>query len=172
MRAAYDFNSAFCATYTVQAAAGASGAAAGSSSAQPPLNGPPTAASRRCSFSDCRMPGVTDNLRECPCGSATAAHHHVCSIAAGCEEQMSRCAACLGVQVAEPAAAPIAPIDGGDAAEAEAEDDALEADAAAGWLPLSGGPWVARLMRPSRQPVAHANYRNFCENIGFELYGL
>ena len=36
------------------------------------------------------------------------------------------------------------------------------------WRPLEGGPWVARLMRPSRQPVPHATYRNFYVAIGVD----
>ena len=36
------------------------------------------------------------------------------------------------------------------------------------WQPLEGGPWVARLMRPSRQPVPHATYRNFYVAIGID----
>ena len=37
-----------------------------------------------------------------------------------------------------------------------------------GWQQLEGGPWVARLMRPSRQPVAHATYRNFYVAINID----
>jgi hypothetical protein len=36
------------------------------------------------------------------------------------------------------------------------------------WQPLQGGPWVAKLMRPSRQPVAHASYRNFYVTLPFD----
>ena len=36
------------------------------------------------------------------------------------------------------------------------------------WQSLSGGPWVAKLMRPSRQPVAWATYRNFYVSITFD----
>ena len=35
------------------------------------------------------------------------------------------------------------------------------------WMPLEGGPWTAKLMRPSRQPVAHASYRNYYLPISF-----
>jgi hypothetical protein len=35
-----------------------------------------------------------------------------------------------------------------------------------GWRQLEGGPWVAKLMRPSRQPVKHATYRNFYVSVG------
>ena len=34
------------------------------------------------------------------------------------------------------------------------------------WLPLEGGPWTATLMRPSRQPVSTATYRNFQLPVG------
>jgi hypothetical protein len=36
------------------------------------------------------------------------------------------------------------------------------------WQPLQGGPWIAKLMRPSRQPVAHASYRNFYVTLPFD----
>jgi hypothetical protein len=36
------------------------------------------------------------------------------------------------------------------------------------WMPLEGGPWTAKLMRPSRQPVAHAAYRNYYLPISFD----
>ena len=36
------------------------------------------------------------------------------------------------------------------------------------WQSLEGGPWQAKLMRPSRQPVAHATYRNFYVSIAFD----
>ena len=36
------------------------------------------------------------------------------------------------------------------------------------WTPLEGGPWVAKLMRPSKQPAASATYRNFYLGINFD----
>ena len=36
------------------------------------------------------------------------------------------------------------------------------------WQPLEGGPWVARLMRPSHQPVAHATYRSYYCALHFD----
>jgi hypothetical protein len=36
------------------------------------------------------------------------------------------------------------------------------------WRPLEGGPWKATLMRPSRQPVPTATYRNFQMPLTFD----
>ena len=47
----------------------------------------------------------------------------------------------------------------------EAEESAAVEE---GWHVLEGGPWIAKLMRPSRQPVAHANYRNFYLPLPFD----
>ena len=47
------------------------------------------------------------------------------------------------------------------------EDEEGESDIG-GWTPLPGGPWTARLMRPSRQPVARASHRNFAVPIDLD----
>jgi len=36
------------------------------------------------------------------------------------------------------------------------------------WQQLEGGPWIAKLMRKSRQPVPHASYRNFYVPISID----
>ena len=197
--------------------------------AAPPAVPPPA---RRCVFANCTSDTPTEGLRECACGNGP--HHHVCSIAAGCEEDASLCAICLGVPVFAPpvAATEAAP----EVPPAEVLDDAQIADRLAAlhcswadveqteligtsetdvealrtlldqmgvgectlrvpgsiytferslygdrllncasqpvaavpahvadeeWTPIEGGPWTARLMRPSRQPVPTALYRNY-----------
>ena len=220
VKAAYSFNLNFASQYGIPVTSGA-----GSSSAHgaaPPVGAPPV---RRCNFAACTFEPPTDALRECAtCGEP---HHHACSIQAGCEDDQSRCAACLGVPIFTPAEAapaePEAPLtDEAIAQRLAALDcewidpveqtelrgtietdvdgvgallDAMGADACVlhvpdriyrfqrsefgerrlnvtselperldgdEWQPLEGGPWVAKLMRPSRQPVASATYRNFC----------
>ena len=59
-------------------------------------------------------------------------------------------------------AAAAAPVPEADEA---AQHEQLVDDA---WQPLEGGPWTAKLMRPSRQPVATAAYRNFYASINFD----
>ena len=155
-----------------RAMAGGGGALATAAPAPaPPPAAPPT---RLCVFDDCKSDTRTEGLRECPCGNGP--HHHFCSIAAGCEADESLCARCLGVPIfTPPVAAEAAPVAAAEAepmpeeAEpeaAEAEPDRLVDDGS--WQPLAGGPWVARLMRPSRQPVATATYRNYYVSIAFD----
>jgi hypothetical protein len=153
VKAAYDFNL----TYAVQFQANV-GPGGGSSSADhgtiPPAAAPEPAV-LRCNFAACMLV-PTEDLRECTCG---APHHHICSINAGCEADCSLCAVCLGVDGALPAAALDVPN-----AEELPQSTAVEE----GWRVLEGGPWIAKLMRPSRQPVAHANYRNFYLPLAFD----
>ena len=69
-----------------------------------------------------------------------------------------------GGSSADHGAAPCASSGADDAASATvavAEELPQSAAVEKGWHVLEGGPWTAKLMRPSRQPVAHANYRNF-----------
>jgi len=219
------------------------GGAARAAAPAPPPPVPPPPPARRCNFADCTADSPTEGLRECACGNGP--HHHFCSIAAGCEDDASRCAICLGKPVFAPSEEAAVAEDGGagqaipvnapalndeqiaarmaelrvtwvDAGQSEMRG-AVETDIDAvhsllnemgadvctlltpeltyvfersihgerrlnctthapdrlvdddgeweplqdEWQPLEGGPWVAKLMRPSRQPVAHATYRNF-----------
>ena len=121
-----------------------------------PAEPAPAPAPRRCNFAQCLSDTPAEGLRECGCGNGP--HHHFCSIELGkCEDAASRCAICLD-QPAFAAAAVTAPeaLQGEDSEGGDGEGIVDEE-----WLPLEGGPWVAKLMRPSRQPVAHALYRNF-----------
>jgi hypothetical protein len=146
-----------------------------------PAVDPPAAAepaTRRCVFADCKSDTPAEGLRECACGNGP--HHHFCSIAAGCEADVSLCAKCLGHPVFAPdagahVAAEVAlAVEAPQAAVAESMDAAVVADAAPDalvddeWQPLPGGPWTAKLMRPSRQPVATATYRNFYVAVAFD----
>jgi hypothetical protein len=84
------------------AAVGASNDARGCSSSVPPA--PPAAgtAVRRCVFAACKSDTPEEGLRECPCGNGP--HHHFCSIAAGCEDDPSLCARCIGAPAFTPPA--------------------------------------------------------------------
>ena len=206
------------------------------SPAPPPQPVQPAPPPPCCTFENCVAASRTTDLRFCVCGGA---HHHFCSINAGCEDDASQCARCLGVPIYSPP--PPAGADGvavppvqlphplTDAAiatrfselELEWIDpleqtklrgtaqttnnidgvaallDAMGVDACSlltpdfeysfarsiygehrlnwssvpvtgvedGWTQLEGGPWVAQLMRPSRQPVPTAPYRNYVVSI-------
>ena len=92
----------------------------------------------------------------------------------------SLCAICLGRPAVEAiesvdSVAPVAPAtppaSGGEgAAEGDGainpmEDDALVDD---GWRLVPGGPFVAKLMKPSRQPPAQAEWRRFYVAVAFD----
>jgi hypothetical protein len=175
VKAAYDFNLSFANQFATADSIG-SGDAGSSSSAPPPQ---PT---RRCNFAACTFDPPTDGLRDCAtCG---APHHHACSIKAGCEEAASLCAICLGQPAFEPMELAIDDDgagslgdDGGmeqgeeenaqEAAETEEEEEA-EALVDDGWRSVPGGPFLARLMRPSRQPPAQADWRRFYVTVAFD----
>ena len=173
VKAAYEFNLAFASQF---ATAGSADAGGSSSTDLPPS--PPPVVTRRCNFAACTFVPPTDALRDCAtCG---APHHHACSIQAGCEEDASLCAICLGRPAVEAiesvdSVAPVAPAtppaSGGEgAAEGDGainpmEDDALVDD---GWRLVPGGPFVAKLMKPSRQPPAQAEWRRFYVAVAFD----
>ena len=187
---------------------------------------------QHCTFLHCVAQSRTDDLRLCACGGA---HHHFCSISAGCEDNASQCARCVGVPVfappdPEPTLQPVPPLTEeaiaarftefqiewvdpleqtklrGTALTVEKMGavatflDTMGVDACSlstpdfeysfsrsiygdrrlnwssmpatgvedGWTQLEGGPWVAQLMKPSRQPVSNASYRNYVVSIKFD----
>ena len=129
----------------------------------------PPVPARRCNFAACTIDPPTHALRDCAaCG---APHHHACSIKAGCEEDASLCAACLDQPVFD-VVGPIPDADAnvaameheGDANGLAEEGDALVDD---GWRVVPGGPFLARLMKPSRQPPAQAEWRRFYVSLPF-----
>ena len=146
------------------------------------------AASRCCNFLACTLER-TEGLRECPCGAGP--HHHICSINAGCEEQTSLCASCLGAPRFAPGPAGQAVSDGAgsatdrrdanghtgengasgasDAHERAGVDDANGNTAIGeGWERVPGGPFVARLCKKSSQPPAQATYRRYYVVVPFD----
>jgi integrase len=169
VKAAYDFNLSFANQFATASSTG-SGAAGSSSSAPPPQ---PT---RRCNFAACAFDPPTDALRDCAtCG---APHHHACSIKAGCEETASLCAICLGQPAFEPIELAIdndgagslgddGGMEQGEEEKAEEEEEAEEL-VDNGWCSVPGGPFLARLMKPSRQPPAQADWRRFYVTVPFD----
>ena len=110
----------------------------------------------RCTFMACVSDTPFEALRECSCGDGP--HHHFCSIAAGCEEDASLCARCLGVPIFEPAAVAQSPPAAEAMRLAEEERRAHAGTGAAEEVPMLDGIEVTSAKRKRDKLAKHAKW--------------